>query len=208
MDIKVFLGAIFIVLPTLINFASGVDSNRVALIVSPVHMKAVYGDPLRVDALSALITASGGDRGDWKWRKSGTHKLAKKLGPFESIDVVEFHLTNQVAMCNSHFSYGGQAAQVTSKAICRNVTLDSGRLLLRDVCEEIRKEMRNVEFVASNKGDGGYVLKTEKPTYWGWHIMLSVKKVLGNSLEFDLKLWSSFRFSKETEQYIDVEVDI
>lgn len=59
MDIKVFLGAIFIVLPTLINFASGVDSNRVALIVSPVHMKAVYGDPLRVDALSALITASG-----------------------------------------------------------------------------------------------------------------------------------------------------
>ena len=45
-------------------------------------MPTIIGDPMRVDALSALISVTGGDVKDMNLRRAGVFRFAKKIGPF------------------------------------------------------------------------------------------------------------------------------
>lgn len=181
-------------------------SNEVQLIKSPVYFRPVVGDPLRIDALSALIATAGGDMREWEWRNPGHHNFPKSLGPFVSMDVFVFE--NRVAWCDSHFTHGGQVSRVVSKAHRKDLVFDDGVATLRRVGNDITREMRNVTLSESNVVGSCYVLHTEKPTYWGWRIKMSVSKRNDESLDFELELMRDLRPTTNVVGAVEVDVEI
>ncbi len=186
----------------------GQETGVVVVVQAPSKIKEIRGDPLRVDALSALISASGGDMCDWKWRRQGRHKLERKLGPFEFVEVMEFSSTNHIVMGYSHFTHGGQAARVVSHACLTGMTFDNGKAILLSVSRNLKAKMRSLDFMYNEIADGRFVIETQKPAYGGWSIRMSVHLNADRVIVFYLELYRKFESKKDVVKPIEIEVDI
>jgi len=186
-----------------------VATNTTCVIDSPMRMKEVHAEPFRYDALSALISASGGDVLDWSLRRKGILQFKKHVGPFVSAELEECLTGQKLSLNNVDISLSGQIVHVYSTANVCDVEFESGVGTLRRVRNIIFTRMRHVESEEHFSTNGLFVIQTPKPTYGGWRIRLQVVRVKANELCFQLDMERSFLKRKESDEAIvDIDVDI
>jgi len=184
------------------------ETSEVVHVVSTTAMPAVMGDPLREDALSALISLTGGDVHDWSLRKEGRHSFVNKLGPFEYMEVREGDADGMPEFLCNHPSYGGRAVLVVSEASVKVDSFGQSVELLLRVRDALSAKIRHIEFVESMKADCEVSCHTAKPVAGGWSISLVARTGDGGLCLFRLELRRMFKGSRKGSTIVPVEVDV
>ncbi|MBO7683709.1 MAG: hypothetical protein J6T51_03185 [Kiritimatiellae bacterium] len=145
MDIKKTV--LYIIIITVMTITSnGAAESGLVEISNYSSMPALIGDPMKIDALSALISTTGGNVNDMNLRRSGSFQFTKKLGPFKFMEVESRKKAKRLSLNKQHFTYGGEAFHVSATAMVSLASFELGVAALRDVRRVLFKEANMNEF--------------------------------------------------------------
>ena len=175
--------------------------------ISNPCMPVVIGDPMKIDALSALISVTGGDVKDMSLRRAGLFRFAKSLGPFEFMEVETCVRAKQPVLSMQHFTYGGEACHVSSTAIVSLVSFDLGVAKLRHARDALFKEAA-IEDFNEKISPTEFISGSVRPGHFGWNIVMSMQDKGNNMFFFRLDLTRNLSVMKTKEEKDIVDVDI
>ena len=208
MGINVLAVAILCAVQTNVVSADSIKTNGVVKIDSSVVFPPMRGDPMRIDALTALILVTGGEFNDWNLRRAGIHCFAKKLGPFEYMEVKEFEPKFRRSLFEKNVLYGGQASQVVSTATVHSVSYACAVSMVRRIGDSLKKELRAMRFVEEISQGASFAIRSVEGRYGGWNVAIGFNGSEVDGWDFQLKMERSRTNAPNRQEEIGVEVDL
>lgn len=208
MGINILAVAILCAVQTNVLSADTVKTNGVVKIESPVVFPPMRGDPMRIDALTALILMTGGEVDDWTLRRAGIHCFAKKLDPFEYMEVKEFDPKFRRSLFEKNILYGGQASHVVSTATVHSVSYACAVSMVRRIGDGLKKELRAIRFVEEISQGVSFAMYSVEGRYGGWNVIIGFNGSEIDGWNFQLKMERSRANTPNGQEEVGVEVDI
>lgn len=211
MDIKKTV--LYIILITVMTIISnGAAESDLVEISNYSSMPALIGDPMKIDALSALISITGGNVYDMNLRRSGLFQFTKKLGPFKFMEVEARKKVKRLSLNKQHFTYGGEAFHVSATATVSLASFELGVAALRDVRRVLFKEANMKDF-KERKTAYEFATESVRPDCFGWKIFMSMHKNDDETYFFRLDLTRALSSPKikaedRKEEIVRIDVDI
>ena len=114
------------------------------------------------------------------------------------------NITHPIPLLNHNFFAGGQIESIVSTSIVHRTTFDVCKAELINVRKAF--ERWKVEFgMAAVKSSEEYGFETRNPTWGGWSVSLSVRRLSGNAFMYTMVLR---RKSPKKSSLADVQVDV
>ena len=156
------------------------------------------------DAFVALSYAAKTNLSPTNGASSETILFNRSIGPFNNASVKNF--TPHVPCLNHNFFAGGQMELIISTSIVYRTTFDVCKTELLNVKKMF--ERYKIEFdVIEDKGTEEYGFKTANPTWGGWNVFISVRRMNGAAFEYTMMLRRD-KPKKITSEDVQVDVDI
>ena len=136
---------------------------------------------------------------------SGTKILFNRpIGPFYDASIKFF--TPLVPFLNHNFVAGGQIESIVSTSIVHHATFDVCKAELITVKDVFTRYKINFDMIV-DKGAEEYGFETRSPTWGGWSVSLSVRRLNGKTFMYTL-LINRKRPQKNSPTDVHVDVDI
>ena len=128
----------------------------------------------------------------------------RPIVPFCDASVKLF--TPHVPFLNHNFAAGGQIESIVSTSVVHRTTFDACNAVLINVKKIF--EQYKIEFdTMTGKSSEEYGFETKNPTWGGWSVYMSVRRLSGNSFIYTMVLRRK-RPQKNSPTDVQVDVDI